>query len=74
MAKKALKATKSNKKPAKAAAKKSVAKPAKKPTKASAGARAAKGGSGLISVAPGFTANDAAASIKWYCDVLGFSV
>jgi len=74
MAKKALKATKSNKKPAKAAAKKSVAKPAKKPAKASAGARAAKGGSGLISVAPGFTANDAAASIKWYCDVLGFTV
>jgi catechol 2,3-dioxygenase-like lactoylglutathione lyase family enzyme len=25
-------------------------------------------------VAPGFTANDAAASIKWYCDVLGFTV
>ena len=29
---------------------------------------------GLLSVAPGFTANDAAASIKWYCDVLGFTV
>src|SRR6187455_857121 len=25
------------------------------------------------SVRPGFTANDAHASIKWYCDVLGFS-
>ena len=29
---------------------------------------------GPQSVAAGFTANDAAASIKWYCDVLGFSV
>jgi len=28
---------------------------------------------GLQSVAPGFTVNDATASIKWYCDVLGFS-
>jgi uncharacterized glyoxalase superfamily protein PhnB len=25
------------------------------------------------SVTPGFTANDAQATIKWYCDVLGFS-
>ena len=25
-------------------------------------------------MAAGFTANDAAASVKWYCDVLGFSV
>ena len=32
------------------------------------------GGSALMSVAPGLTANDAAASIKWYCDVLGFKV
>jgi len=29
---------------------------------------------GLQGVAAGLTANDAAASIKWYCDVLGFSV
>jgi len=29
---------------------------------------------GLQRIAAGFTANDAAASIKWYCDVLGFSV
>jgi uncharacterized glyoxalase superfamily protein PhnB len=29
---------------------------------------------GLQSVAAGFTANDAAASLKWYCDVLGFKV
>src|SRR5215471_14988437 len=28
---------------------------------------------GLQSVTPGFTVNDATASIKWYCDVLGFS-
>jgi catechol 2,3-dioxygenase-like lactoylglutathione lyase family enzyme len=29
---------------------------------------------GLQSMAAGITANDAAASIKWYCDVLGFSL
>ena len=29
---------------------------------------------GPQSIAPGFTVNDAGASIKWYCDVLGFSV
>lgn len=29
---------------------------------------------GLESIAVGLTANDAEASIKWYCDVLGFSV
>ena len=27
-----------------------------------------------MSVSPSITANDAAASIKWYCDVLGFKV
>jgi len=78
MAKKAPKATKSSKQPAKAAARKSAAKSVKKPVKksvkTSAKTPAAKGGSGLMSVAPGFTANDAAASIKWYCDVLGFAV
>lgn len=82
MAKKTLKATKSNRRSAKAAARtssktsvmKSAKKSAQKPAKASAGAGAAKGGFGLMSVAPGFTANDAAASIKWYCDVLGFAV
>jgi catechol 2,3-dioxygenase-like lactoylglutathione lyase family enzyme len=31
-------------------------------------------GFALVSATPGFTANDAAASIKWYCDVLGFKV
>lgn len=74
MAKKALKAKKTNKKPAKLAAKTSVKKSVKKSAKTSARARTAKGGFGLMSVAPGFTANDAAASIKWYCDVLGFAV
>ena len=29
---------------------------------------------GMQSVAVGYTVNDAEASIKWYCDVLGFSV
>jgi len=57
-------------KSAKNSAKKAVA----KSVKSSARARTASGGSGLMSVAPGFTANDAAASIKWYCDVLGFAV
>jgi catechol 2,3-dioxygenase-like lactoylglutathione lyase family enzyme len=54
--------------PKKSAAKRSVArkavgKAASKPT-----------GAALVSVAPSFTANDAEASIKWYCDVLGFKV
>ena len=63
---------------AKTSAKTSVKKPAKKSAKksvkTSARTPAARGGVGLMSVAPGFTANDAAASIKWYCDVLGFAV
>ena len=29
---------------------------------------------GMQNVTPGFTVNDAAASITWYCDVLGFSL
>jgi len=29
---------------------------------------------GLQNVTPGFTVNDATASIRWYCDVLGFSI
>ena len=33
----------------------------------------AQGGSSLMRAAPGFTVNDAAASLKWYCDVLGFT-
>jgi len=74
MAKKALKARKSGKASAKAAGKASVKKSAKKSVKPSARPRAAKGGIGLLSVAPGFTANDAAASVTWYCDVLGFTV
>ena len=82
MATKALSARRNPKKPARAAArtsakksvKKSVKKSAKKPVKTSARTPTAKGGVGLMSVAPGFTANDAAASIKWYCDVLGFAV
>jgi len=74
MAKKALKARKAGKASARAAGKASVKKSAKKSVKASARPRAAKGGIGLLSVAPGFTANDAAASVTWYCDVLGFTV
>ena len=64
-----------------------MAKKTKRPTRARSKARAkarprarAKGkpaavrAKGLQSVAAGFTVNDAAASIKWYCDVLGFKV
>ena len=36
--------------------------------------RASGGGSGLRSVAPGFTVNDVEKSVAWYRDVLGFSV
>ena len=86
MAKKTLKAKSAKRAGAKAAvrkpatkaamkpAKKSTKKPAKTVAKAQSAARVAGGGPGLLSVAPGFTANDAAASIKWYCDVLGFTV
>ena len=83
----AKKAKKTNKKPAKAAAKKpvkkAVKKAAKKPAAKQAAAKkktskpvkaAAPKGHALMSVAPGFTANDAAKSVAWYCDVLGFTV
>ena len=58
--------------------KKAVAKKAA-PKKAVAKAKSAKPAAkaapkGHVSTAPGITANDAAASIKWYCDVLGFKV
>jgi uncharacterized glyoxalase superfamily protein PhnB len=48
-----------------AAAKKKTAKPA---------TSAAPKGHALLSVSPGFTANDAAKSVAWYCDLLGFTV
>ena len=59
------KAKKAMRKAAKAAPKKAV-----KPLKAAPKPRS----SALASIVAGFTANDAAASIKWYCDVLGFKV
>jgi uncharacterized glyoxalase superfamily protein PhnB len=76
--KKAAKAAK--KTVARHALKKSVRKPVKKskrtaktaPAKAAKKAPASRGFA-LQSVAPGFTANDAAATIAWYCDVLGFT-
>ena len=81
MAKKATKTTKkaaaksAAKKPSKASAKKPAARPAAKgKTAGPATSAPADRGSALVSVAPGFTANDAAASVKWYCDVLGFTV
>jgi catechol 2,3-dioxygenase-like lactoylglutathione lyase family enzyme len=77
----ATKAKKSTKKAARSAAKTSAKKSVKKsaPKKAAARKPAAKAapkpsGSALVGAAPGFTANDAAATIKWYCDVLGFKV
>lgn len=74
MAKKAKKAAKkAPKKSAKKAVKKAVAKKAAPKAKSSAPA-VKKAPAGLQSVAPGITANDAAASIAWYCDVLGFKV
>ena len=64
--------------PRKAVAKKSAAKKsaAKRVATKRVAAKAAPKpkGSALVSVAPSFTANDAAASLKWYCDVLGFKV
>ncbi len=81
MAKKLKKTTKKKaaKKPAKrAAAKKATPKkatPRKAPAKTKSAAPAVKkapAGHGRIS--PGFTAADAAATIQWYCDVLGFKV
>jgi catechol 2,3-dioxygenase-like lactoylglutathione lyase family enzyme len=56
--------------PKKAAPKKAAAK--KVAAKASPAPKAR--GSALMSVSPSITANDAAASTKWYCDVLGFTV
>ena len=44
-------------------------------SKAKAGPKpAAARAKGMQSVAVGFTANDAAASVKWYSDVLGFTL
>jgi uncharacterized glyoxalase superfamily protein PhnB len=70
---------------AKKSAKRAVAKkaaPKKAAPKQAASSRTSKAAApasspapkGHISVAPGITANDAAASMKWYCDVLGFTV
>ncbi len=57
--------------------KKAVRKAAKKaaPRRAArASARPARpNGYAPVAVTPGFTANDAARTIAWYCDVLGFS-
>jgi uncharacterized glyoxalase superfamily protein PhnB len=71
---------KSKKQAVKKAIKKAVRKPAKK-TVAKAKARKAPAkkaprakGFALASVSPGFTVNDAAASITWYTTVLGFAV
>ena len=58
---------------AKPAAKKS-APPKRAASKPAPKAAPKPSGSALLSVAPGFTVNDARASIAWYCDVLGFKV
>lgn len=82
MAKKTKKAKKqATKKPTKKATTQTRKTAAKKsaPTKVAGKRVAAKAGpkprgSALVSIAAGFTANDAVATIKWYCDVLGFKV
>ncbi len=61
----------------KPAAKKAAAKkvaPKRKTAKAASAPKPAAKGHALMSVSPGFTASDAEASIKWYCDVLGFKL
>ena len=47
---------------------------ARKSAPAKAKKSAAVPAKGLLHMAAGFTADDAAASIKWYCDVLGFTL
>lgn len=78
MAKKKKAAKKATKKKAKAVVKKAAPKkaPAKKATaKAKSAAPAVKKApAGHTSVAPGFTANDAKATLAWYTDVLGFKL
>jgi catechol 2,3-dioxygenase-like lactoylglutathione lyase family enzyme len=59
--------------PKKAAPKRAAARKTTAKTKASAPA-VKKAPAAHASVAPGITANDAAASIQWYCDVLGFTL
>ena len=69
MAKK--KMAKKTKRPSRARSKSSAkARPRAKSARQPAAARA----KGLQGVTAGFTVNDAAASLKWYCDVLGFKV
>jgi uncharacterized glyoxalase superfamily protein PhnB len=67
-------ATKKKKKTAtraKAAPKRPAKKAPAKPARAKA---AAKGGLQFSSGAPSLTVNDIAATMKWYCDVIGFAV
>ena len=77
MAKKMMKrASKTRSKASTKGSTKKVPSKAKK-AKASPARRASKPAAqetGLQHLAVGFTANDAAESIKWYCDVLGFSL
>lgn len=62
------------KKAVKRPVKKVVAKAARKTAKAPAKQASKPRGFALASVSPGFTVNDAAASIAWYTKVLGFAV
>lgn len=62
-------------------ARKTLKRPTRARSKSSARSRAgakrkpaAARAKGPQSATPGFTVNDATASIKWYCDVLGFSL
>lgn len=58
----------------KATAKRAAKTPAKRTVKKAVAKAPVAKGSALLRVSPGFTANDAAASIAWYCDVLGFTL
>jgi uncharacterized glyoxalase superfamily protein PhnB len=69
------KATKPATKTAKAMPKRVASKPAAKAAKPkTAKAPASSGGFAFTRIAPGFTVNDAVASVAWYRDVLGFTV
>jgi catechol 2,3-dioxygenase-like lactoylglutathione lyase family enzyme len=72
--KKAAKKTAAKKTAAKKTAAKKSAPATRSASRPVSRAAAKPSGSELLSVTAGFTANDAQASIDWYCNVLGFKV
>ena len=67
-------AKRAKKKASKAAPRKGASKTKTAKPKVAKGSVASKGGHAFTSLTPGFTVNDAIASVAWYRDVLGFSV